>query len=526
MKKPLPAVLKNITLLVANLKGVSERMLTMEQQKYIKKCCINKGESINSVAKKTGHHWSTIKKYVEKEDFNQPIKIRQKRTTKLDKVKPIIDQWLLEDKKAKPKQRHTAKRIYDRLCEEYADIFSASDRTVREYVSKRKKELYDDTEGYVPLNHPGGEAQVDFGEVEFFEKGTKISGFHLNISFPNSNAGYVQLFKGQNLECLLTGLQSIFKHMGKVPNKIWFDNLSPVVSKIEKQGKRKLTEGFERFALHYGFEHNFCNPNSGHEKGSVESKVGYYRRNFLVPIPRFDSIDEFNKKLFVKADEDMKRAHYKKDAYISKLFELERIMMRDLPKKDYEVYRLEKAKADAYGKVKLDKDYSYSISPAFSGKEVWLKITHSKVHILNEDYKTILSHNRLNGKNYESMDWVPYLVLMQKRPTALKYTSFYDDMPLDLKSYFEKCDREEKKVGLKVLSKLLLEMDLEKASEVFKLAEEKNLRDEDSLTAAYHRLTRGVLEIKDIKLSMNVPNLDPYITNNSEYDIFLKGGVQ
>ena len=114
--------------------------------------------------------------------------------------------------------------------------------------------------------------------------------------------------------------------------------------------------------------------------------------------------------------------------------------MRDLPNKDYEIYRLEKAKANAYGKVKLDKHYSYSISPAFSGKEVWLKITHNRVHILDEDYKTVISHDRLYGKNYESMDWIPYLVLMQRRPTALKYTSFYDDMPLDLKNYFEKCD--------------------------------------------------------------------------------------
>ncbi len=314
--------------------------------------------------------------------------------------------------------------------------------------------------------------------------------------------------------------------MGKVPNKIWFDNLSPVVSKIEKQGKRKLTEGFQRFALHYGFEHNFCNPNCGHEKGSVESKVGYYRRNFLVPIPRFDSIDEFNNKLLVMADKDMDRGHYKKEEYITKLFELEKVMMRDLPNKDYEIYRLEKAKANAYGKVKLDKHYSYFISPAFSGKEVWLKITHNRVHILDEDYKTIISHDRLYGKNYESMDWIPYLVLMQRRPTALKYTSFYDDMPLDLKNYFEKCDYEEKKVGLKVLSKLLMEMDLEKASEVFKLAEERGLRDEDSLIVSYHRLTKGVLEIKDIKLNTNVPNLDPYTTDNSVYDTFLKGGVQ
>jgi len=208
---------------------------------------------------------------------------------------------LLEDLQAKPKQRHTAQRIFNRLKGLYGDKFNVSDRSVRKYVAQRRQELAGEAEGYLPLDHPPGEAQVDFGEAQFIEKGIKYDGCYLNISFPYSNGGYLQLFKAQNQECLLEGLKNIFEHIGKVPVNIWFNNLSPAVKEIKKYGERDLTKGFERFMLHYGFCSDFCNPNSGHEKGHIENKVGYNRRNFLVPIPEFDDIREFNPELLKSA---------------------------------------------------------------------------------------------------------------------------------------------------------------------------------------------------------------------------------
>ncbi|GAW27811.1 hypothetical protein ULO1_03810 [Carboxydocella sp. ULO1] len=123
---------------------------------------------------------------------------------------------------------------------------------------------------------------MDFGQAEFIENGVKITGHYLNVSFPYSNCGYTQVFKSENQESFLTGLKKNFEHIGCVPDRIWLDNLSAAVVTIKKHGDRDLTEMFKRFALHYGFECNFCNPNSGHEKGSVENKVGYHRRNFFV----------------------------------------------------------------------------------------------------------------------------------------------------------------------------------------------------------------------------------------------------
>lgn len=149
------------------------------------------------------------------------------------------------------KQRHTGTRIYERLRNEHGDIFNACERTVRAYVAAKKKELYGEKEGFLPLEHPPGEAQVDFGEIVMIEQGKKVKGYELVLSLPYSNAGYPQVFRGQNQECLLTGLRDIFEHLRHVPRVIWFDNLSAAVAGIGDKGNRKLVDQFYRFALHY-----------------------------------------------------------------------------------------------------------------------------------------------------------------------------------------------------------------------------------------------------------------------------------
>ena len=113
---------------------------------------------------------------------------------------------------------------------------------------------------------------MDFGEAQFIEKGIKYNGYFLNISFPYSNGGYLQLFKAQNQECLLEGLKNIFEHMGKVPVNIWFDNMSTVVKEIRKHGERDLTRGFERFMLHYGFLQTSLTQIAAMKKATLKTK--------------------------------------------------------------------------------------------------------------------------------------------------------------------------------------------------------------------------------------------------------------
>ena len=374
------------------------------------------GKSLRNIAKLTGHDFETVKKYVEKEDFNVEAKVKQKRAGKLTPYEDIVKVWLKDDLNAPHKQRHTAKRVYDRLREGYPE-FDASDRSVRSLVARLKEELNLENEGYLPLEHPAGEAQVDFGKATFIENGVTFEGNYLNISYPHSNGGHTQLFKGENQECLLEGLKAIFNHVGGVPTAIWFDNMSTAVAKIKKKGQRDLTQGFLRFMMHYGFKSNFCNPNSGNEKGSVENKVGYHRRNLFVPIPEFKDLKQYNKELLIKSDKDMQRQHYKGIGLIKDLFQEDKKAFFKLPRVPFEVHKYEFAKADNYGKIRFDTKI-YSSSPNMAKKQVMIKVGAYDVELLDEDSNLIVKHKRLYGEQKESMIWLPYLELMAKRPTA------------------------------------------------------------------------------------------------------------
>jgi transposase len=497
-------------------------MLTMEQIYHIRFESNQKGKSLRGIAKDEGINFRTVKKYAEMENFNTKKQACSRRG-KLQPYEEIIDQWLTDDLKAKPKQRHTAKRVYDRLKEIYGDTFDISDRSVRAYVSKKRKELTFQYEGSLPLEHEPGEAQADFGECQFVEKGIMYDGYYINLSFPNSNGGYLQVFKSQNQECLLEGLKNIFYHIGGVPKEIWFDNMSSVVDAIREEGKRDINKGFLRFMMHHKFFSNFCNPNSGNEKGHVENKVGYHRRNFLVPIPEFDDIEEFNQRLLKMCDNDMNRGHYKKNVTISELFKEDEQALLPLPKIPFEVCRLEKAKADNYGKVKFD-GRIYSSSPEFAGKQLWVKAGANTIEVMDEDYHTIMTHPRLYGAQKESMKWEPYLDLMAKRPTALKYTGFFKGLPSTIRDYFEKCDYESKKAGLRILSRMVKRSGIEVSTKAFEKTIEKGLTDVDSIWAYYCRMTMAELDFDDMEVPSWVPEVKEYSTDASIYDSLLKGG--
>lgn len=152
------------------------------------------------------------------------------------------------------------------------------------YYAVKHDELFNGSrDGFLPLQHYPGESQADFGAAEFYENGMKYKGKYLELSFPQSNKGYLQLNYGENMECLLEGLDAIFRHIKCVPNEIWFDNTKTIVAKVIRSGGREITERFKRFREHYHFKAVFTNLSSGHEKGNVENKVGYHRRNSLFP---------------------------------------------------------------------------------------------------------------------------------------------------------------------------------------------------------------------------------------------------
>ena len=284
-----------------------------------------------------------------------------------------------------------------------------------------------------------------------------------------------------------------------------------------------MNKGFLRFALHYGFSSNFCNPGSGNEKGHVENKVGYHRRNFLVPIPEFNDLTEFNHQLLTRGDQDMKRPHYQKDGSIAELFTQDKAALLPLPEIPFEVGRLEKGKADNYGKVKFD-NRIYSSSPEYAHREVWIKAGAHTVEIRDTDYHTIVIHPRLYGREKESMNWELYLDLIAQRPKALKYTGFFDQLPLTLQDYLTECDHKAKKSTLKMLAGMVRKRGMEVSITVLEEILHQGITDPHSIWAYYCWMTGEDSDNLSLKLPPGVPEVKEYHTDISLYDHLLRGG--
>ena len=442
----------------------------MAEINYIRYETNTKGKSYSSVAKQMNRDRRTIKKYAEQDEVQIQQPFKQKRKARvMDPVKPIIDQWIREDMKKKKKFQRTAKRMYDLLVEQHQ--FTGSDRSVRAYVAKRRQELLEENQAaYLPLESRAGTAQVDFGEAPFLYEGKEVVRPYLVLSFPYSNSFLFQVFPSQNRECFLQGLANMFSELQGVPHTIRFDNLSPAVKKVLPHGERELTDEFQRFVSHYGFQYEFCNPNSGHEKGHVESMVKYIRNNYLLPAVSYHDFQSLHELTIQWSIENRQREHYEKNLPIAELYLADQEKFLQLPGKPFECVRFLSLKADKYGFIQIEQK-KYSTSPRYARQVVIAKVGYDHIILFNEEQIEIVKHKRLYGdEEMKSMNWQPYLHMMAKRPNALKYSSFYDDLSEKWKNYLQDCTISEKKAALSLLSNLLKERDFTLADQALDVA--------------------------------------------------------
>ena len=501
-------------------------MLAMDLVHDIRKAYNFQGMNITEIANKFHVDRKTVSKYLDMTDFNdpEPMPKEPELCPKLEPYKAKIDEWLIGDKSAPRKQRHTAKRVYARLGEEFPD-FDCSERTVRTYVAKRKEELgLRKPEGYIPLVHQPGEAQADFGSADYVENGVRRSGKYFVLDFPYSNAGFIQLQPGENLECLMESMVSIFNHIGGVPTEVWFDNASSMVTDVIRGGGRNLVERFVRFSEHYGFMPVFMNPASGNEKGAVENKVRYSRNNLLVPIPRFLSLRAYNEELLAKCDKDEDRAHYRHpDETIENRFKQDGKALRMLPAKPFDTAKYERVTTDKWGKFTLDAGkHTYSVAPEFASQDVWVKLTAENVTVFDLNQVEIVTHRRLYGDSVqESMDWLPYLKAISRKPRSLRNTEIYTMLPEKMRTYLDKCQNTERGKVLSVLSELTDRTGFDSAVQTVEQAILYNATDSDSLKALYRRLFSDVPELPPLANTDAIPKVVQFPANLENYDRLL-----
>jgi len=215
---------------------------------------------------------------------SQPV-----RRPKLDAYVGIIDSILEEDRLRPAKQRHTAKRIFERLRDEHG--FDGGYTIVKDYVRECRRRS---REMFVPLHHGPGHAQVDFGEARAVIAGEMRKIHFFAMDLPHSDACFVKAYPAETSEAFCDGHVSAFAFFGGVPQSILYDNTKLAVARILGDGKRQRTRVFSELQSHYLFADRFGRPGKGNDKGKVEGLVGYARRNFMVPMPHFESFEAFN----------------------------------------------------------------------------------------------------------------------------------------------------------------------------------------------------------------------------------------
>jgi transposase len=400
----------------------------------------------------------TVRKYLKQDDFSPKPPEKMTKESILDPYKPLIDSWLLEDQGRWHKQRHTAKRIHDRLISEVAG-YACSYNTVQRYVKRVLQEQRTVRASMELVWHPG-ESQADFGEADFLERGTMVRKKYLTLSFPYSNDSFTQIFGGETAECVCQGLKDIFAYIGGVPPLVVFDNATGVGRRIGEIIHE--AELFSRMRAHYGFSVRFCNPESGHEKGNVEAKIGYTRRNLFVPEPAFDDIEDYNRTLLSLHASKAQESHYKKLLPIKDLFEEDTRALLPLPRTAFDPVRYDYLKADGYGKVRIDSRHYYSTSPEYAGQEVLVAIRAHSIDILDDHKRLVVRHSRVYGeRRSDSSDYRTSLAVLMNNPGAWKNSGIRELIPDPLKSLMDRQQRTQLHATLKTMHTLSSEYGFE-----------------------------------------------------------------
>ena len=227
-----------------------------------------------------------------------------------------------------------------------------------------------------------------------------------------------------------------------------------------------------------------------HKKGNVENKVGYQRRNFLVPMPRFLALSDFNRQLLNMCEEDADREHYRHNETIEELFAEDLKHCHPLPEIEFDLSGRGNVTTNNWGKFYLNKGlHEYSVSPKHANTTVNLKLTSSLVIVMDENYREIVSHRRLYGDTkQQSMEWLPYLRQLSIRPRALKYSGIYEMMPSTMKQYLDGCSNTETGKVLKVLAELTDRTGFDSALNTVNQALCYGASDADSLRNLYRRI--------------------------------------
>ena len=467
-----------------------------------------RGVSWRSIAKEVGVARDTVAKYAKEEDCSPGPERSVPRPSKLDPFKTTVDGWLEADRFMPRKQRHTAKRVYDRLVSEKG--YEGSYSPVQRYVKRWREGHRLPEDGYLELGWHPGEAQVDFGLAQAVIGGNRVDVHCLVVTFPWSNMRYCVALPGENAECVCEGLRMVFEHAGAVPLTLVLDNATGAGHRVAWD-KVTVVHVFELFIAHYRLETRFCNPNSGNEKGSVENAVGFLRRNIMVPLLNAESYAQLTRYMLERCDALAGNSHYRKNIAIGDLFAEEKTGMQPLPAKPFDAIRWETRKADKDGRVQIDGNY-YLAGPSWRGWTLDVALRAFDVTIRTQDGRTCAKLPRVYGQAPATVrNPATLLPALGRKTRAWADSIIRDDFPDRLRLAIDRMDAKARRNAFRLIAKASNQSGFEPAVQAGEhLVEQGHPLDEASLTTMARRIAAG-----EQPYEQSAPDL-------TGYDIFMK----
>ena len=389
----------------------------MEVYRKVRLAC-SEGMSRRAAAREFGISRQSVDKML---SYSEPPGYRRRaevKRPKLDGFTEIIDRWLEEDKGVPRKQQHTAKRILDRLRAEHR--FGGGYTTVKDYVRLHRQRS---KEAYVPLAHDPGHAQADFGEAQVKIAGVVQKAHFFVLDLPHSDSLYVRAYKAATAEAWMDGHVHAFSFFGRAPLSVLYDNDRCLVSQIHPEGTRKRAHLFSSMLSHYVYRDRYGRPGKGNDKGKVEGGVGFARRNFMVPIPEFNTWEAFNAHLEHCCRERQSAILRGHSETIGQRLQADLAAMKPLPAAPFDACDKSHGQVNSQSMVRY-KNNDYSVPVAYAHRQVWLRgyVDDLAIGCQGEE---IARHKRSYGKEELVFNPLHYLPLIER-----KINSFDQAAPL------------------------------------------------------------------------------------------------
>jgi transposase len=377
------------------------------------------GSSVRELAGKHHVHRRTVRQALASAVPPPRRSYPQRPRPAVDPYAELIDGWLLADRDAPRKQRHTARRVWQRLVAEHGA--SLAEVTVSRYVARRRAELgLDRIEVAVPQAHsPGAEAEVDFGEFHAAIAGTLAKLWMFVMRLSHSGRAFHVAFATQAQEAFLEGHVLAFEYFGAAPGRVRYDNLKPAVVRVLRGRDRSESERFIALRSHYGFDSFFCVPGKAgaHEKGGVEGEIGRFRRRHLVPVPDAVSLAALNQLITAADMIDDGRVITGRPVTIAAAFAAEQPAMLPLPAEPFDAARLLQARVDHRARVCVRQNY-YSVPARYAGRRLPVRLSATTIEVLDGP-QVVARHERSAGKYAEILTLDHYLEVLKYKPGAL-----------------------------------------------------------------------------------------------------------